>query len=242
MVHIYQTYLASLDRKIDFEISIDETETVTTPESHFFVANELKNNHVAVMSLAPRLIGEFQKGIDYIGDVNQFQRDFEQHALIAKHFDYKVSVHSGSDKFSIFPIVSQLTDGLFHLKTAGTNWLEAIRLIANKNPQLFREMFDYALEHFDIARTYYHITPALDQINPLNQVEDYNLANYLNDDNARQVWHITYGILLTAKDTDGTHLLRDQFFATLIEYEDDYHQLLINHIGKHLDRLASNSK
>jgi len=238
MVHIYQTYIEPIDRPIDFEISIDETETITTPESHFFVANELIDQNVDVTSLAPRFIGEFQKGIDYIGEIDRFKVDFREHALIAKNFGYKVSVHSGSDKFSIFPIVADLTEGLFHLKTAGTNWLEAIRLIGMKNPELFRDMFTYALDHFEEARAYYHITPALDQIKPLDQVNDHDLPDYLNDDNARQVWHITYGILLTAKTDTGSPLFSDEFFKTLLNYEEDYHQLLINHIGKHLDLLA----
>lgn len=241
MVHIYQTYLAPQGRAIDFEISIDETETITTPESHFFVANELINQKVDVTSLAPRFIGEFQKGIDYIGDVNKFKADFREHALIAKHFNYKMSVHSGSDKFSIFPIVAELTDGLFHLKTAGTNWLEAIRLIGIQDPTLFREMFTYALDQFEVARAYYHITPSLDKIKPLDQVSDQDLPTYLDDDNARQVWHITYGILLTAQTKDGAPLFRERFFNTLVKYEADYHRLLINHIGRHLDLLAIES-
>src|SRR5699024_4854631 len=72
MVYIYQTYIEKLDRPFDFEISIDETETITSPQAHFFVANELKNQGVSVTSLAPRFCGEFQKGIDYIGDLDQF--------------------------------------------------------------------------------------------------------------------------------------------------------------------------
>ena len=137
MIYIYNTYVKSVDRQIDFEISIDETMTVTSPESHFFVANELFNHQVAVTSLAPRFVGEFQKGIDYIGNVEEFEKDFEVHAKIAQHFGYKVSVHSGSDKFSVFPSVAKHTNGLFHVKTAGTNWLEALRLVAMKNAKLF---------------------------------------------------------------------------------------------------------
>ena len=103
MVHVYDAYISKADREIDYEISIDETETVTSPLRTFFVANELTLAGVEVTSLAPRFCGEFQKGIDYIGDVEQFERELREHALIAEHFGYKLSIHSGSDKFKVFP-------------------------------------------------------------------------------------------------------------------------------------------
>ena len=78
-----QHLLKKSDRDVDFEISIDETSTPTTPEAHFFVANELKRNKIEVNSLAPRFVGEFQKGIDYIGDLDQFEKEFKIHADIA---------------------------------------------------------------------------------------------------------------------------------------------------------------
>src|SRR5690625_169958 len=134
MVHVYQTYMVTAGRDIDYEISIDETETITSPLAHFFVANELQAADVKVISLAPRFCGEFQKGIDYIGDIEQFEKELSEHALIAEHFGYKLSIHSGSDKFAVFPIIAKYTKGVLHVKTAGTNWLEAIRVIAGTNP------------------------------------------------------------------------------------------------------------
>lgn len=135
-IDIYNSVIKSSGKNIDFEMSIDETLTSTTPESHYFVASELIAGGVEITSLAPRFCGEFQKGIDYIGDIEQFKNEFKMHVKIAENFGYKISVHSGSDKFAVFPIIGKIANGEYHLKTAGTNWLEAVRVIANKNPLL----------------------------------------------------------------------------------------------------------
>lgn len=237
MVHVYNTYISKAEREIDFEISIDETETVTSPGEHFLVANELSLQGVNVTSLAPRFCGEFQKGIDYIGDKDQFERELKEHALIADHFNYKLSIHSGSDKFSVFPIIAKHTNGIFHIKTAGTNWLEAVRVISRVNPALYREMHSYALEHFEEARKHYHITPDIDAIKTLSDVSDNELELYLNDDNTRQLLHVTFGILLSAKDSSGKYLFRDKILDTLNKHEEDYREALVQHIAKHLDLL-----
>lgn len=238
MAHVFETYISESPRPIDFEISIDETETITSPQAHFFVANELQRRGVSVTSLAPRFCGEFQKGIDYIGDIDQFEHELREHALIAEFFGYKLSIHSGSDKFKVFPIIAKYTKGVLHIKTAGTNWLEAVRVIANTNPSLYRRMHTYALQHFEEALAYYHVTPDLDSVIPLDQVEDEKLADYMNDDAARQLFHVTYGILLTAKDENGEFLFKDEFFATLNQQEDVYREALVKHIGKHVDLLG----
>ncbi|MBS4200115.1 tagaturonate epimerase family protein [Bacillus sp. FJAT-49732] len=238
MVHVYNEYISKLDRDFDFEISIDETETITSPMAHFFVANELTSKGVKVISLAPRFCGEFQKGIDYIGDVEQFERELSEHALIAEYFGYKLSIHSGSDKFRVFPIIAKHTKGIVHVKTAGTNWLEAVRVIAKTNPYLYRRLHTFALRNLEEALKYYHITPDLDSIAPLDSVTDENLADYMNNDAARQVLHVTYGIILTAKDDNGEPLFKEEFYKTLDEYEDEYIESLVHHIGNHVDTLG----
>ncbi|WP_117170729.1 tagaturonate epimerase family protein [Paraliobacillus sediminis] len=236
--HVYKTYIQKAEKKVDFEISIDETETITSPAAHFFVANELIRRGVNVTSLAPRFCGEFQKGIDYIGDINQFEKELKEHAIISQYFGYKLSIHSGSDKFSVFPIIGEHTKGLLHIKTAGTNWLEAVRVVATTNPDLYRRMHVHALEHFEETLQYYHITPNLDTITPLEGQTDESLPAYMNHDAARQLFHVTYGILLTAKDDQGKFLFKDAFFQTLNENEDVYRQALVKHIGKHLELLG----
>lgn len=239
MIHVFEEYISKESRAIDFEISIDETETVTDPSEHFFVAHELKRKGVQVNSLAPRFCGEFQKGIDYIGDINQFEQELKEHALIAQHFDYKLSIHSGSDKFKVFPIISKHTNGVFHIKTAGTNWLEAIRIIARKNPDLYRRMHLFALENFEKAQVYYHVTPDLSSILPLDKTTDDSLEQYMNHDATRQLFHITYGLLLMEQDKQGNFVFRDEFFNTLKKHEKDYFNTLLKHIYKHIILLES---
>jgi len=238
MIDIYRRFIANAGRPIDFEISIDETATPTDPAAHWFVAKELERAGVEVYSMAPRFCGEFQKGIDYIGDLAQFERELAVHAAICDHFGYKLSVHSGSDKFSVFPLVAKYTKGRFHLKTAGTNWLEAVRTVARVNPSLYRRMHEYAAHHVEEALKYYHITADFSRIKPLSEVSDAELPLYMEDNNARQLMHITYGILLTAKDAEGKSLFKDEFYATLAEHEEKYEASLIAHIGKHLELLG----
>jgi hypothetical protein len=225
-------------KNIDFELSIDETQTVTTPEDHLHVARALKKSGVEIMSLAPRFCGEFQKGIDYIGDVKQFERELKSHVEIAEKYGYKISIHSGSDKFSVFPAVGRVTGGKYHLKTAGTNWLEAVRVIAKVEPDLYRELHGFALENLEEARKYYHITCDLSKIKPLTDTLDNKLPEYLDEDTARQVLHITYGLILQAKNGDDTPRFHDRIYEVLRTHDDEYIGALEKHIGKHLIELG----
>jgi len=163
---IYHSHIKG--KPVDFEVSIDETPTPTTPEQHFFVANELKRRGVRFETIAPRFCGEFQKGIDYIGDIEQFTRELSAHAAIARGLGYKLSIHSGSDKFSIFPIIGRGTGGVFHVKTAGTSWLEAMLVVATTDPGLYREVHTFALSAFPEAKKYYHVTTDLTKIPALD--------------------------------------------------------------------------
>ncbi|MHA6253153.1 tagaturonate epimerase family protein [Oceanobacillus sp. CAU 1775] len=238
MTRVYKEYILKANRPIDFEISIDETETVTSPLAHFFVANELKQNEAGVVSLAPRFYGEFQKAIDYMGEIDIFEVEFEKHVKIAEHFGYKLSIHSGSDKFSVYPIIAEHTKGIYHIKTAGTNWLEALRVISDKEPNLYRRIHQYVLANYETAMASYHITPNVESIEPLDNVADEHLTTYLNDDNMRQLLHITYGLLLTSRKENGEYLFRNEIFEILDKYESTYDEMLQSHIGKHLSQLG----
>ena len=235
---IYEKFIVCSERPLDFEVSIDETDTPTDPKSHLFIALELTRRKVVVSTLAPRFIGEFQKGIDYRGNLDQFEQDLLAHTGIAKQFGYRLSVHSGSDKFSIFPILQRTIKGSFHVKTAGTNWLEAMRLVALKDPSLYRSMHRHALLRFADARAFYHVTTDIAAIKALDSTEDGELVHYLDDDNARQLLHITYGFLLEDTDSSGKKLFKDEFFALLATEEQLYADLLAKHIGKHLHLLG----
>ncbi len=224
---------------IDFEVSIDETPFPTSSASHLFFTVELNYRGIRIDSLAPRFIGEFQKGVNYRGDLQAFRDKFHQHAAIAQDFgDYKISIHSGSDKFSVFPAIGEMADKGFHLKTAGTSWLEAMRLIALRDPSLYREMHQFALSKFPEAATLYHVTTDLNRIPGIETLRDQELPSFLEQDDARQLLHITYGYLLNAKDKSGTSRFRDRFYQTMTKYEEDYWSLLERHIEKHLNSLG----
>ncbi len=236
-IQVYNEIIKNYGREIDFEMSIDETLTSTTPEAHYFVAAELIRGGVEIRSLAPRFCGEFQKGIDYRGDIAQFEKEFGLHTEIADNFGYKISVHSGSDKFSIFSIVGRKTGMRFHLKTAGTNWLEAVRVIALHNAPLFRKIYRFAVQNLNEAKKYYHIFTETGMVPDVDNYSDAELNELLNIDESRQALHVTYGLLLQAKDSSGSFIFKDEFFKTLEENEEEYYRLLQQHIGRHVKTL-----
>ena len=224
---------------IDFEISIDETPFPTTPENHLFFVIQATQRGVQLDSLAPRFVGEFQKGIDYIGDLRTFREQYLKHSLIAQHYgNYKISIHSGSDKFTVFPEIGRLSKGGFHLKTAGTSWLEAVRLIAEIAPPLYRQMHEYALSVFKDAAKLYHVTTDLEKIPDVHRLKDQELVSLLDEVDSRQLLHITYGYLLNAKTPEGADLFRNRFFHVLTQFEEEYWSLLERHIEKHLVSLG----
>ena len=119
------------------EVSMDEVETPQTPVDMFFILKMIADEEIPAQTIAPKFTGRFNKGVDYVGDVDQFSKEFEQDVLVidyaVKEFglpeDLKLSVHSGSDKFTIYPIMAQIIkkyDKGLHVKTAGTTWLEEV--------------------------------------------------------------------------------------------------------------------
>jgi tagaturonate epimerase len=119
------------------EVSMDETDAPQTPPELLIILAALADQGVPVQTIAPKFTGRFNKGVDYVGDVSQFEREFRDDlAVIAyavKHFglpgDLKLSVHSGSDKFSIYPQIHNALRDMgagVHIKTAGTTWLEEV--------------------------------------------------------------------------------------------------------------------
>ncbi len=221
----------------DFEMSIDETEAPTVPQHHLFIIQELIHNGVVVESLAPRFIGEFQKAIDYIGDLNEFERQFNIHCQIAKTYgNYKVSVHSGSDKFSAYPAIGKWTEGRLHVKTAGTSWLEAVRTISMKAPELYRKIHQVALDSYEEALNYYHITADFSKIKALDRVSDDELPEYLNLLESRQLLHIIYGFVMQNES------LRKQLYNALFIHEETHYTLIRDHLRKHVTLLGRPEK
>ena len=235
---IHETYIAPHPAEVDFELSIDETATPTTIEAHYFMAVEMQKAGIELTSLAPRFCGEFQKAIDYIGDLAKFEAEFIIHSAIADHFGYRLSIHSGSDKFKVFPIIGQYTGGRVHVKTAGTNYLEALRVVCRVDPATFRSICTHAKTRFPDATKLYHVTTDLAKIPNENQLADAQLERMLTEEDARQLLHITFGYILTDKDAQGAWLFRDRLYQIWNENEEVYADILVKHIGHHVEALT----
>jgi hypothetical protein len=145
------------------EISMDETDFPQTPPELLIILTAVADAEIPIQTIAPKFTGRFNKGVDYVGDVGQFEREFNDDlAVIAhavKHYglprNLKLSVHSGSDKFSIYgPIRRALhkTGAGLHVKTAGTTWLEEVIGLAEAGGDglaLAKEIYAEALDHLD---------------------------------------------------------------------------------------------
>lgn len=214
-------------QSFDLEISVDETETPTSPAEHFFVASELRRLGINPGSLAPRFVGRFEKGVDYIGDLAEFEREFARHAAIARHLGgYRLSLHSGSDKFSIYSIAEAKTNGLLHLKTAGTSYLEALRVVGQVDAGLFRKILQLAIERYEVDRASYHVSADLSKVSDPQRLADAELPELLDQFDARQVFHVTFGATLDRFGPSLCSVLRD--------HEDTYYNFLASHFKKHL--------
>jgi hypothetical protein len=222
-------------RPYEVEVSVDETETPTRIEEHLYIATELKRLGVRWTALAPRYVGRFEKGVDYIGDLDEFACTFAEHMALARALGpYKLSLHSGSDKFSIYPIAAQLAGELVHLKTAGTSYLEALRAIAGIDPSLFREIYQFAIEHYETDRASYHVSAELAKMPAPASVADTDLAGLLDQFDARQAFHVTFGTVLTTRKADGSTLFRDRLYAALEGDEEAHYAALEEHITRHV--------
>ncbi len=239
VAHTVTMYRHILERvgngKFELEVSVDETANPTSVAEHLYIAGELGRLGVRWVSLAPRFVGEFEKGVDYIGDLDVFEAEFARHAAVARKLGpYKLSLHSGSDKFSIYPITAGLTavvaeDGeapLVHVKTAGTSYLEALRAVARVDPGLFREILELARDRYETDRATYHVSARLGKVPAEERLADDDLAGLLDDFDAREVLHVTFGSVL---DAYGNRLRE-----TLRRNHEAYGEGLAAHFERHL--------
>jgi hypothetical protein len=222
--------------KFEIEISVDETESVTSIFEHFFFANELNRLGVKYVSLAPRFIGDFEKGIDYKGDLNIFKAEYENHLAITKHFgSYKISLHSGSDKFSVYKVIGSLHDAFTHVKTAGTSYLEALKVSALKDTVLFREILDYCTGLYENEKKSYHVSGDISKVKKGSEYSDEELVQLFDSNDVRQVLHVTFGKVLTDKDTAGNYIFKNRLLKCLKSNEDTHYELIIKHFHKHIE-------
>lgn len=217
--------LTELKETFDFEVSVDETDAPTTPLEHYFIANELTRAGVKFTSLAPRLLGRFEKGVDYIGDVAALDAEMAKHAAVTAHFGtYKLSLHSGSDKFSVYPLMVKHWGQRIHVKTAGTSYLEGLRVLAVAEPALFERIWALGLERYATDRATYHVSA-----DPAQVPAGLALPALLDDFHAREILHVTFGSALMEFGAE--------IKSALVRHANLYQAGLQKHFRKHLDLL-----
>jgi len=154
--------------------------------------------------------------------LNTLDAEFAKHALVTKNFGtYKLSLHSGSDKFSVYPLIAKHWGERIHVKTAGTSYLEALRVLANHEPDLFLKIYSLGCERYEIDRRTYHVSANLEML-----PKDGDLPSLLNDFHAREVLHVTFGSALAQYGVE--------LKAALVEHEAAYYNGLRAHFDKHL--------
>ncbi len=234
-------------RDYEIELSVDETEQPTTLAEHWIIADQCRERGLKLVSLAPRYAGDFEKGIDYKGNLESFERSLADHAAIAERLGpYKLSLHSGSDKLSIYSIFARLTRGRFHVKTAGTSYLEALRVAARHEPWLFRRIVAFARTCYDTDRASYHVSarvadvPAPADLQDPGELERRYLGFWSDvppgrgfTAPGRQILHCTFGSVLTDPE------LGPALCGVLEAHPGTYEEILAEHFERHLQALLT---
>lgn len=233
-------------REYEIELSVDETEQPTTLAEHYIIADQCLRHEMKLVSLAPRFIGDFEKGVDFKGDLAALEVSLKDHAAIAdKLGPYKLSLHSGSDKLSMYPALARATQGRFHVKTAGTSYLEALRVVARHDEALFRRLIEFARSRYEEDKATYHVSATLECAPPpteLNSAEELE-REYLElwsevpegkgfTKPGRQILHCTFGSTLTHPEF-GPALRK-----ILEAHPDTYTEVLADHFARHLQALS----
>lgn len=230
------------------EISMDETDTAQTPAELFVILAMIHHQKIPIDTIAPKFTGYFYKGIDYVGDLANFKTQFEKALAVLSYAkdvfhlkpSLKLSIHSGSDKFSLYPIINKAIKeykiGL-HLKTAGTTWLEEVIGLSEANIEslnlvieIYRKAFkrlDELIEPYDQV-----VNIQRDKIPKPEEIKKWTKEDLMNaithdpsnpefNKDLRQVFHISYGI---AAEMGG------RFYSAL----EDHREVISNHVTKNL--------
>ncbi|MDZ4851191.1 MAG: tagaturonate epimerase family protein [Pirellulaceae bacterium] len=232
---IYRHIAAAKDEdKIIAEVSMDETDAPQTPSELLIILAALADEKIRLQTIAPKFTGRFNKGVDYVGNLVQFEKEFNDDLAVIAYAvanyglpaNLKLSVHSGSDKFSIYPIIRRAcgrTGAGLHLKTAGTTWLEELIGLAEAGGDglaLAKEIYAYALAHVDeLCAPYASVIdidraklPAADVVNQWSGPKLASAMRHIpgNPDfnaNVRQLLHVSFKLAAKA-GTRYTDLLK----------------------------------
>ena len=146
LAHVATLWRAADDASaaaLDVEVSVDEIDVPTSAFAHRFLATELERLGVGFTALALRFPGAWYKGVDVVGDLDAIAGSTRVHARIAEVGGYRLSLHSGSDKLAVYPMLAA-AGGTWHVKTSGTSYLEALRVVATFDRPLFADVLALA--------------------------------------------------------------------------------------------------
>ena len=240
------------------EVSMDEVDEAQTPEELRYILREIAREGIPVQTIAPKFTGRFNKGVDYRGDLARFEREFEQDLLVIDEAvreyglpdNLKLSIHSGSDKFSIYPIMGRLIrkhDKGIHIKTAGTTWLEENIGLAVADPaalELAKKIYVNALGRMEELTVPYATVIDVDvaKLPTPEEVAKWDADTYartmrhnqedpLYNPSFRQLIHVSYKIAAE---------LADEFLPALEKHTDVIgEQITANLCDRHIARLFS---
>ena len=240
------------------EVSMDEVDEAQTPEELRYILREIAREGIPVQTIAPKFTGRFNKGVDYRGDLARFEREFEQDLMVIEEAvreyglpeNLKLSIHSGSDKFSIYPIMGRLIrkhDKGIHIKTAGTTWLEENIGLAVADPaalELAKKIYVNALGRMAELTVPYATVIDVDttKLPTPEEVAKWDADTYartmrhnqedpLYNPSFRQLIHVRYKIAAE---------LADEFLPALEKHTDVIgEQITANLCDRHIARLFS---
>ncbi|MEE1619407.1 tagaturonate epimerase family protein [Brachybacterium sp. J153] len=231
-IRLYRHAMENARHEIEIEFAVDETAWLTTFFEHFYLATELKRLGASWFSFAPRYVDGFEKGLDFLGDPEELRRNLEAHHAISEQFGgYRISLHSGSDKFSIYPLCVEATQGHVHLKTSGTSYLCALEVIAAHDPELFATIWEISRASYVKARASYQVSAHEDRTP--TTLEGVDLTELIRSDDARQILHVGYGDSLNAALPSGESI-HDRFLRVVAAHQEEHTAVVAEHIGRHL--------
>ena len=203
------------------EVSMDETDSPQTPAELFFILKAISDLKIPASTIAPKFSGSFNKGVEYVGDLSLFKKEFEQDVavieLVKKQFgmnpNLKLSVHSGSDKFSLYQIMQKILkkyDAGLHLKTAGTSWLEELIGLSESDGEglkiakhIYSESYKYyddlCMPYLSVIEIDKNMLPTPEEVNTWKgEIFSQSLRHDQNNPhyniNFRQLLHVGYKI------------------------------------------------
>jgi len=225
---IYDHIVAAKGADFVTEISMDETDSPQTPPELLVILAAIADQGIPIQTIAPKFTGRFNKGVDYVGDVSQFEKEFNDDLAVIAHAiatyglpaGLKLSVHSGSDKFSIYPAIKRAlarTGAGLHIKTAGTNWLEEVIGLAESGGTglaLAKEIYSRALAKKEaLCQPYATVIdidfaklPTAETVSGWTSAQftgalRHDPSNPLYDSNVRQLLHVGFKIAALLGDT-----------------------------------------